>query len=115
MTDRKSKNELNEKRLTDFYEKRRGDISHWQTTPRKVRSPRSGPSSVFSIRLSPSELELVEGAANTAGTTLSGFIRDAAIRAASGMRGTQFVELRMTEVEESDVRSTLATFISLRG
>jgi hypothetical protein len=85
---------MKERELAEKYEKQRGDMSQWESTPAKVRVRRQG-GIVFSLRMSPQELELLRAKAAEEGTTISDVIRRAAIREARGERIT--VEWRMPQ------------------
>jgi hypothetical protein len=67
--------------LAEFFERRRGDTSHWSDVPVKAEVRRRG-SVVFSVRFSPEELLLLRDRAQEAGTTISALIRSAAVEAA---------------------------------
>jgi hypothetical protein len=71
---------LNEEDLARYFEERRGDISQWEPTPKKIRRRRGGPSTIFSLRLAPEELQELHTVALTRGMNLSDFIRSAALR-----------------------------------
>lgn len=80
----KKPDEMNEKELADFYEERRGDVSLWDTS-RRIRVRRGSPSTVFTLRLAPEEIEQLYRAAGAQGETMSEFIRRAAIDRAVGV------------------------------
>jgi hypothetical protein len=71
---------MNEEQLAEFFERRRGDTSHWSDLPVKANIRRRG-SVVFSVRFSPEELLLLRDLAREIGTTISGLIRSAALEA----------------------------------
>jgi len=74
---------MNEEELARFYEQRRGDVSLWDKS-RRIRVRRGSPSTVFTLRLAPEELEQLSRVAEMQGETMSEFIRKGAIdRAAS--------------------------------
>jgi hypothetical protein len=72
---------MNEDQLAEFFERRRGDTSHWSDVPVRARVRRRG-SVVFSVRFTPEELLLLRDRAQEAGTTISSLIRSAALDAA---------------------------------
>lgn len=72
---------MNEDQLAEFFERRRGDTSHWSNVPVRANIRRRG-SVVFSVRFSPEELLLLRDRSQEAGTTISGLIRSAALEAA---------------------------------
>jgi hypothetical protein len=76
--DKKSPEEMNEEELARFFEERRGDLSLWDKS-RRIRVRRGSPSSVFTMRLAPEELEQLYRAARIEDETMSEFIRKAAI------------------------------------
>ena len=83
MTTTKKPDEMTEAELAEFYQQRRGDTSLWEKKPRPMRRRRGqGPSTSFAVRVTPQELEELAAAAQKAGTTLSDFIRSAALGAA---------------------------------
>jgi hypothetical protein len=63
---------LDEEALARYFEERAGDLSIWEEKPIKIRSRRGGPSVVFSVRLTPQELEVIRLAADG---NVSDFIR----------------------------------------
>jgi hypothetical protein len=76
-------NSMNEQELARFHEERRGDVSLWEKKPRQIRKRRGGPSTVFTLRLAPEELEQLYSAATSQGETLSDFIRKGALARAA--------------------------------
>jgi uncharacterized protein (DUF1778 family) len=58
-----------------------GDMSDWEEIPNAVRRHKA--TSVFSLRIQPSELSLIQKAARRRGESLSEFIRKAAVREAA--------------------------------
>jgi hypothetical protein len=74
---------MTEEELALFYESRKGDLSLWQSKPAKIRVRRGGPSTVFSLRLAPEELEALFRAAQAQQITLSEFIRRASMKEAT--------------------------------
>lgn len=68
---------MTEEELARFYDERRGDESLWDNS-RRIRVRRGSPSTVFSLRLAPEELEVFYQAAQNEGETMSEFIRKAA-------------------------------------
>lgn len=81
-TKAKKADEMTEAELAKFYEERKGDVSLWERKPAKIRVRRGGPSTVFSLRLAPEELELLFRRAEERGETVSEFIRGAAMKEA---------------------------------
>ena len=81
----KTPDEMNEGELARFYEERRGDMSLWEKKPRRIRARRGGPSTVFTLRLAPEELELLFEAATRQDETLSDFIRKGALERAAAL------------------------------
>ena len=77
---------MTEEELARYYEERKGDLSQWETKPRKIRVRRGGPSTVFSMRFAPEELKVAQDAAGRLGVTVSEFIRRSALEAAQGRR-----------------------------
>lgn len=69
-----------EEELARYFEERRGDISMWAAKPTKIRVRRGGPSTVFSVRFTREELNLLQEAADKQGITISELIRAAASR-----------------------------------
>ena len=83
MTNAKKLDKMTESELADFYQEHKGDLSLWQKTPRPMRRRRGdGPSTSFAIRITPAEIEELQAAAALSETTLSDFIRSAALTAA---------------------------------
>ncbi len=76
--------EMNEEELARFYEERRGDVSLWDKS-RRIRVRRGSPSTVFTLRLAPEELEQLYRAAELQGETMSEFIRKGAVDRALAM------------------------------
>jgi hypothetical protein len=70
--------EMNEEELSRFYEERRGDVSLWDKS-RRIRVRRGSPSTVFTLRLAPEEIEQLYRAAAAQSETMSEFIRRAAV------------------------------------
>lgn len=68
---------MNEREMADYYERRKGDVSLWEDKPSKAKVRRG--TVVFCIRLAKEELELLQQRAQERGTTVSGFIRRAAL------------------------------------
>jgi len=68
---------MSEEELARFYEERRGDVSLWDKS-RRIRVRRGSPSTVFTLRLAPEELQLLYEAAKAQGVTMSEFVRKAA-------------------------------------
>ena len=75
---KKSPDEMSEEELARFYEERRGDVSLWDKS-RRIRVRRGSPSTVFTLRLAPDELEQLYRAAEAQSETMSEFIRSAAV------------------------------------
>ena len=69
---------MSEEELARFYEERRGDVSLWDKS-RRIRVRRGSPSTVFTLRLAPDELEQLYRAAEAQSETMSEFIRSAAV------------------------------------
>ena len=81
----KTPDDMNEEALARFYEERKGDLSLWQKKPRQIRLRRGdGPSTMFSLRMTGEELSKIALAAQKRGTTVSDFIRRAALKEADG-------------------------------
>ena len=72
---------LNDAELASYFEAHKDDVSIWESAPTKIRVRRGGPSTIFSLRLSPKELEELQAAASVRGRNLSDFIRSAALAA----------------------------------
>jgi len=104
----KKPDDMTEEELARFYEERKGDLSLWQKTPRQIRRRRGGASTVFAVRLAPSELEELQAAAKRAGTTVSDFIRSAALRAASASEGPAELVSLLNEAAEQTRQSAAA-------
>jgi hypothetical protein len=68
---------MTDEELGKFYERRRGDESLWDNS-RRIRVRRGSPSTVFTLRLAPEELEQLYKAAKSEGETMSEFVRKAA-------------------------------------
>ena len=81
----KSPDEMTEQELARFYEERQGDMSLWEKKPRRIRARRGGPSTVFTLRLAPEELEQLFEAAAHQDETLSDFIRKGALERATAL------------------------------
>lgn len=75
---KKNPDEMSEKELARFYEERRGDVSLWDKS-RRIRVRRGSPSTVFTLRLAPEELEQLYRAAEIQGETMSEFVRKGAV------------------------------------
>lgn len=60
------------------YERQRGDVSTWARKPTPARVVAKG-STIFSLRMSPAELEEIRRSASTRGVTVSDFIRTASL------------------------------------
>ena len=81
MTEQKDSKELTGE-LAQYFEDRKGDTSLWEKNPRTIRRRRGqGPSTSFAVRFAPDELELVQKTASAKNTTVSDFIRQAALKA----------------------------------
>jgi hypothetical protein len=75
---------MTETELARFYEANKDNMDLWDTKRRKIRVRRGAPSTVFTLRLAPEELEQLYRVAAEQGETLSDFIRKGALdRAAS--------------------------------
>ncbi len=83
-----------EEKLAKLYEEHAGDLSLWETKPRKIRIRRGGPSHTFSVRFAPEEMELLQSAADERGVTISELIREAALSAAKDERAATVEEVR---------------------
>jgi hypothetical protein len=81
----KHPDEMNETELAHFYEANRGNTDLWQSKPRKIRVRRGGPSTIFTLRLAPEELEQLYKVAAKQGETLSDFIRKGALDRAANI------------------------------
>ena len=75
----KHPDEMTETELARFYEANKDNMDLWDTKRRKIRVRRGSPSTVFTLRLSPEELELFYHAAEAQQETLSDFIRKGAM------------------------------------
>jgi hypothetical protein len=84
---KKIPDEMTEAELARFYEDRRGDMSLWDKT-RRIRVRRGSPSTVFTLRLAPEELEELYRASAIQGETMSEFIRRGALDRATALRGS---------------------------
>jgi hypothetical protein len=82
MDEKKKPDEMTEEELARFYEERRGDVSLWDKA-RRIRVRRGSPSTVFTLRLAPEELERLYRAAEKEAETMSEFVRRAALDRAS--------------------------------
>jgi hypothetical protein len=82
----KNPDHMTEEELARFYEEHSGDVSLWEKKPRQMRVRRGGPSTVFTLRLAPEEMEELFAAAKTEGETLSDFLRKAALERAKGIQ-----------------------------
>jgi hypothetical protein len=74
---------LTDEELARYFEEHKGDVSLWEKKPLKIRVRRGGPSTVFSVRFAPEELERLQRAADIRGITVSDFIRSVALSAES--------------------------------
>jgi len=104
----KKPDDMTEEELARFYEERKGDLALWQKTPRQIRRRRGGASTVFAVRLAPSELQDLQAAAKRAGTTISDFIRSAALRAASASDEPAELASLLNEAAEQTRQSAAA-------
>ena len=86
MASDKHPNDMTGAELAEFFEAHKGDMSLWETKPRKIRVRRGSPSTVFALRLAPEELEQLYEVARAQDTNLSAFIRDAALEKAAGFK-----------------------------
>jgi hypothetical protein len=76
--------------LAAYYESRKGDVSTWAKSPRKLRRKRGdGPSTAFAFRLTPDELEELQRAAQQRDVSLSEFIRSSSLQAARATAAPQ--------------------------
>ena len=78
-----SPDEMTEEELARFYEERRGDTSLWEKKPRRMRVRRGEPSTVFTLRLAPEQLQQLYEAAARQDETLPDFIRKGALERAA--------------------------------
>ncbi len=69
---------MKEPEIAEYYERRKGDLSLWEDKPAKVKVRRG--TSVFCIRLTKEELELLQQRSQEQGMTLSAFIRRSALK-----------------------------------
>ena len=83
-----------DKELAAFFEKHAGDMSLWETKPKRIRVRRGGPSHTFSIRFAPDEIELLEKAAEERGITISELIRSAAMASVTDEHTATVAEVR---------------------
>ena len=85
---------LTERELAEFYEQHKDDDSLWSETavPMRRRRRGAGPSTSFAVRLAPEELMELKDAADEKGTTLSDFIREAALRRARSKGADEVVD-----------------------
>jgi len=116
----KKPDEMTEAELAEFYEKRAGDLTLWEKKPRRMRRRRGeGPSTSFAVRVTPGELEELAAAAQKAETTLSDFIRSAALGAARAASGASEAGLRRvlldTQEQLQAVRSSLEKALERAG
>ena len=95
---------LKEEDLARFFEERRGDISQWEPNPAKIRRRRGGPSTIFSLRLAPEELQELRTVAERRGLSLSELIRRAALR-----------EARQTDSKSEAINEALANLRTTRA
>ena len=79
---RQDKEPRSDEELARYFESRKDDLSQWEEKPRRMRFRRGNASTVFSIRLTEDELKSVQEAAARMNITVSGFIRDAALKSA---------------------------------
>lgn len=82
----KNPDEMTEEELASFYEERQGDTSLREKKPRRIRARRGGPSTVFTLRLAPEELQELYDAAARQDETLSEFIRKGALERAASLK-----------------------------
>jgi hypothetical protein len=75
---------MSEQELARYYEEHRDDPSLWDwKRARRISARRGrGPSTVFSVRLTPEELTEIHRAANSSGANASDFMREAALERA---------------------------------
>jgi hypothetical protein len=76
---------MSEDELARFFEERRGDLSLWDKT-RRIRVRRGSPSTVFTLRLAPEELDQLFRASASQGETMSEFIRRGALERAAAVQ-----------------------------
>ncbi len=99
---------MTEADLARYFDERKGDLSQWETKPRRIRVRRGGPSTVFSIRFAPEELKLIQLAATIQGMTVSEFVRRASLGAATTSPGSDEYEALMRLMGELQVSLTEA-------
>lgn len=69
--------------MTDFDQYR--DPEQWGEPEPAPKRPRRRLSAMFSVRLKPTELDVIRGAAAERGLSVSAFLRESAMSAATGM------------------------------
>jgi uncharacterized protein (DUF1778 family) len=108
MPEQKNPAEMTEEELAQFYQARKGDVTLWQQSPLRLRNRRGrGPSTSFAVRLSPEELEELQGAAMSQAVTLSEFIRASSLAAARTGVGENRQVLQALRDEAARIAQTL--------
>jgi uncharacterized protein (DUF1778 family) len=85
---------MSEDELARYYEARKGNVEQWEAKPARIRVRRGGPSTLFSLRLAPEELEELQEAAAQQGRTVSDIVRSGALKEARGGRSANREVLR---------------------
>lgn len=102
---------MGERDRAEHYERHQGDTSDWgEPLPEQ---PRRRLASMISVRLAPDEIAKIREAAKRDGLTVSAFLRDAALKAASPEEppssspaaAYQLIELSHVKIEELSPRS----------
>lgn len=110
MTGPTKKSRPTDQELAKFHEAHGGDVSIWEPTPVRIRVRRGGPTTVFSLRLTPEELAELYKTAEREGVSTSEYIRHAALESARSGRPSHERELErsLTSAKEA-VERALAT------
>ena len=93
--------------LARRFEANQDDLDQWETTPRKIRGRRGGPSQTFSVRFAPEEMELLQRAADERDITISELIRSAALASAGDQREAVLRDVKDKARELAEVVSRL--------
>jgi hypothetical protein len=96
---------MSDEEIAKYYEDHKGDMSIWSTTPEKIRRRRGAPSTIFSLRIAPEELQELQEAAVRQGRTVSDVIRKGALKEARD--GAENDALREARVKARDLAETL--------
>jgi hypothetical protein len=103
---------MNEQERAAYYEAHRGDdADEWDEPEPEPAKPRRRLASMISVRLTPEEVDAVREAARQSGTSVSAFMREAALARAEGRErpGERGCDSSAVEAEPSYVAVTLVS------